>query len=103
MRVCAAFNSIHSLMMIAGGDSFQLCEADGASAADACRHRRCVSNCVDFVGFLSFFFLVFLQELQGIHHVDCGAALSCESVCAAQITFVIPEEAVIIKMIIKRD
>lgn len=53
--------------------------------------------------FFFFFFLVFLQELQGIHHVDCGAALSCESVCAAQITFVIPEEAVIIKMIIKRD
>lgn len=51
-RVCAAFNSIHSLMMIAGGDSFQLWKADGASAVDACRHCRCVSNYVDFVGFL---------------------------------------------------
>lgn len=47
-------------MMIAGGDSFQLCKADGASAADACRHRRCVSNCVDFVGFL--FFLSFFRS-----------------------------------------
>lgn len=88
-------------MMIAGGDSFQLWKADGASAADACRHRRCVSNCVDFVGFL--FFVVFRQELQGIHHVDCGAALSCESVCASQIRFVIPVEAVLIKIIIKCD
>lgn len=100
MRICAAFNSIHLLMMIAGSGSFQL-TADGASAADACRHRRCVSNCVDFVGFL--FFFVFHQELQGIHHVDCGAALSCESVCVPQIRFVIPGEAVQIKMIIKCD
>lgn len=45
-----------------------------------------------------FFFFVFLQELQGIHPVDCGAALSCESVCAAQIRFAIPVEAVIIKI-----
>lgn len=45
-----------------------------------------------------FFFFVFPQELQGIHHVDCGAALSCESVCAAQIRFLIPVEAVIIKI-----
>lgn len=50
-----------------------------------------------------FFFFVFLQELQGIHRVDCGAALPRESVCATQIRFVIPVEAVIIKMIIKRD
>lgn len=66
-------------MMIAGGDSFQLDKADAVPAADPCRRHPYFSNCADFLvclGFILFFF--FLQELQGIHHVDCRAAVSCE-------------------------